>query len=173
MQLHYETNNTFTGNKGVIEALENSSKELAQWLSNKQMKANADKCHFLTNSNEESNVCIDNNIIRNSKCEKLLAVKIYRTLNFNAHISNIGKKSGQKLSVLCKIIPYMGIQKRRLLLLNAHFMSQFSYRPLHCVKSVNIRSYSGPYSVRMRKNADQNNSENGHLVTMSHRRSKN
>ena len=131
MQLHYETNNTFTGNKGVIEALENSSKELAQWLSNKQMKANAKKCHFLINSNEESNICIDNNIIKNSKCEKLLAVKIYQTLNFNAHINNIGKKSGQKLSVLCKIVPYMGIQKRRLLLLNAHFMSQFNYRPLH------------------------------------------
>ena len=27
----------------------------------------------------------------------------------------------------------------------------------HCVKSVRIRSYSGPYSVRMRENADQNN----------------
>ena len=30
-----------------------------------------------------------------------------------------------------------------------------------CVKSVRIRNYSGPYSVRMRKNADQNNSEYG------------
>ena len=90
------------------------------------MKANAKKCHFLINSNEDSNVCIDNNIIKNSKCEKLLAVKIYQTLNFNAHINNIGKKSGQNLSVLCKIVPYMGIQKRRLLLLNVHFMSQFN-----------------------------------------------
>ena len=43
-------------------------------------------------------------------------------------------------------------------------------KTLHCVKSVRIRSYSGPYflafglnaeiySVRMRGNADQNNSE--------------
>ena len=30
---------------------------------------------------------------------------------------------------------------------------------IHCVKSVVIRSYSGPYSVRMRENTDQNNSE--------------
>ena len=29
----------------------------------------------------------------------------------------------------------------------------------HCVKSVRIWSSSGPYSVRMRKNTDQNNSE--------------
>ena len=29
----------------------------------------------------------------------------------------------------------------------------------HCVKSVNIWSYSDPYSVRMRENTDQNNSQ--------------
>ena len=34
---------------------------------------------------------------------------------------------------------------------------------VHCVKSVRIRSYSGPYSVQMRKNTDQNNSEYGHF----------
>ena len=46
----------------------------------------------------------------------------------------------------------------------------------HCVKSVRIRSYSGPHfpafglnirisphSVRMRENVDQNNSEYGHF----------
>ena len=33
-----------------------------------------------------------------------------------------------------------------------------------CVKSVSIRSYSSPYSVRMRENADQNNSKNGHFL---------
>ena len=42
----------------------------------------------------------------------------------------------------------------------------------HCVKSVRIRSYSGPhfllrispYSVQIRENADQNNSEYGHFL---------
>ena len=34
----------------------------------------------------------------------------------------------------------------------------------HCVKSVLIRSYSGPYSVQMRENTDQNNSEYGHFL---------
>ena len=32
------------------------------------------------------------------------------------------------------------------------------------MKSVRIRSYSGPYSVRMRENMDQNNSEYGHFL---------
>ena len=35
---------------------------------------------------------------------------------------------------------------------------------VHCVKSVRIRSYSGPYSVRMRENTDQNNSKYGHFL---------
>ena len=34
---------------------------------------------------------------------------------------------------------------------------------IHCGKSVRIRSYSGLYSVRMRKNTDQNNAEYGHF----------
>ena len=34
----------------------------------------------------------------------------------------------------------------------------------HCMKSVLIRSYSGPYSARMRQNMDQNNSEYGHFL---------
>ena len=36
---------------------------------------------------------------------------------------------------------------------------------IHYVKSVRIRGYSGPYSVQMRKNTDQNNSEYGHFFT--------
>ena len=33
----------------------------------------------------------------------------------------------------------------------------------NCVKNVRIRSFSGPYSVRMRKNTEQKNSEFGHF----------
>ena len=36
----------------------------------------------------------------------------------------------------------------------------------HCVKSVRIWNFSGPYSAQMRENADQENSEYGHF---SHR----
>ena len=35
--------------------------------------------------------------------------------------------------------------------------------PCHCVKSVRIRSFSGPYSVRMWENTDQKTSEYGHF----------
>ena len=54
---------------------------------------------------------------------------------------------------------------------------EISYSHNHCVKSVRIRNYSGPYfptivlnlgispySVRMRENKDQNNSEHGRFL---------
>ena len=34
---------------------------------------------------------------------------------------------------------------------------------IHCVKSVRIRSFSGQYSIRMRENTDQRNSEYEHF----------
>ena len=38
-----------------------------------------------------------------------------------------------------------------------------SQGPKHWVKSVYIRSFSGPYSVRKRENTDQKSSEYGHF----------
>ena len=35
---------------------------------------------------------------------------------------------------------------------------------MHCLKNVRIRSCSAPNSIRMRENADQNNSEYGHFL---------
>ena len=74
-----------------------------------------------------------------------------------------------KLHFLCVI---SSMRHRRFYKKNTH--------PLHCLKSVCIRSYSGPhfpafglnierysvspYSVRMRKNMDQNNFEYKHLL---------
>lgn len=84
-----------------------------QWFSNNQVKANADKCHLLTNSNKESKICIDNNII-NSKCGKVFVVKINQMLNFNAHINDICKKTGHKLSAFFRITFYTDIPRRRL-----------------------------------------------------------
>ena len=50
-------------------------------------------------------------------------------------------------------------------------MSIVKKRHQHCVKSVHIRSYSGPHfpafglnTVRMQEKADQNNSEYGHFL---------
>ena len=43
------------------------------------------------------------------------------------------------------------------------FDNHIFLKAFHCVKSVRIWSYSVPYSVRMRENMNQNNSEYGHF----------
>ena len=46
-----------------------------QWFSDNQMKANPDKCYFITSKGEDIVVDVENNPIKNSKCEILLNVK--------------------------------------------------------------------------------------------------
>ena len=90
------------------------------------MKANLDQCHLLTSSFDKVSTCVDNYNIKSSKCEKLLGIKFDNKLNFSNHIDEICKKAGQKLNALSRVIPYMGLSKR-CILLNAIFISQFSY----------------------------------------------
>ena len=99
---------------------------LFQWFSDNKMKANPDKCHFLCSSNREVSLTIENQIIKNSKFKKLLAIKLDSKLNFNSHIHGICHKAGQKLNAISRITPYMDFEKRRLLV-NAFFYSQFNY----------------------------------------------
>ena len=117
-----------TGNliQEVIQKLENAAKTLFQWFRDNQMKAKPDKCHFLCNSSREVSLTIENQIIKNSKFEKLLGIKLDSKLNFNSRIHDIYQKAAQKLNVISRITPYMGFAKRRLIV-NAFFYSQFNY----------------------------------------------
>ena len=60
---NYADDNTpyTTGNsiEEVIQKLENTTKTFFQWFSDKQMKANPDKCHFICNSNSEVSLTIE------------------------------------------------------------------------------------------------------------------
>ena len=75
------------------------------------MKANPDKCHFITRESMAFVINLENNQITNSKCEKLLWIKIDHKLTFYAHIDEICKKAGQKMNTLSRVIPYMNITK--------------------------------------------------------------
>ena len=117
-----------TGNsiEEVIQKLENAAKTLFQGFSDNQMKANLAKCHFLCNSNREVSLTIENQLIKNSKFEKLLGNKLGSKLNLNSHIHDICQKAGQKLNVISRTTPYMDFAKRRLIV-NIFFYSQFNY----------------------------------------------
>ena len=74
----------------------------------------------------EVSLTIENQIIKNSKFEKLLGIKLDSKLNFNSHIHDICQKARQKLNAISRITPYMDFARRRLII-NAFFYSQFNY----------------------------------------------
>ena len=110
----------------LIISLEQTSNGLSEWFKNNLLKSNADKCHFLVNTNDRVSMNVDGFKIDKSNTEKLLGVKFDKKLPFDDHISDICKKAGRKISALTRVTPYMGIAKKRILM-NAFFTSQFSY----------------------------------------------
>ena len=68
-------------------------------------------------------------ILENADSQKLLAITIDRTFDFNEHITNLCDQASIKIQALARTFPYIPqIQKRPLM--NAYFMSQFGYCPL-------------------------------------------
>ena len=49
--------------------------------------------------------------INNSKCEKLLGIKIDHKLSFDDHIGNMCKKAGVKLNALTRVAQYVNTEK--------------------------------------------------------------
>ena len=68
-------------------------------------------------------------ILENSNSQKLLGVAIDRKLDFNEHVTILCDKASKKIQALARIFPYIPQTQKRLLM-NAYFMSQFSYCPL-------------------------------------------
>ena len=93
------------------------------------MKINADKCHLLVSTNNTVKIKILNFDKTNSKSEKLLGVKYYNKLSFDDHISELCKKIRKNINALSRVVLYMNISKRRILV-DAFFKSQYSYCPL-------------------------------------------
>ena len=57
------------------------------WVTNNGLKANPDKFHLILNNPDEKYfIQIQNFKIFNSKCEKLLGIKIYNCLSFTEHV---------------------------------------------------------------------------------------
>ena len=61
--------------------------------------------------------------------EKLLGITIDNNVNFASHVENLCKNASRRIHALDRISPYMSLTKKRSLL-NAFFVSQFSYFPL-------------------------------------------
>ena len=79
--------------------------------------------------------------INNSLSKKLLGITFDCKLKFNKHIEDICQKASQKLNALARLAPYMGTNKKRILI-NAFFKLQFNYCPfvlMCCKRSLNTK----------------------------------
>ena len=77
------------------------------------MKSNPDKCNFICSTSKKVSIVVECKEINNSAHERLLEVKIE-------------KKVSLKLNALSRITPHLDFKKKRLLM-NSFFMSQFNY----------------------------------------------
>ena len=114
----------------TISLLENESVTILKWIRNNGLKANPDKFHLiLSDANQEYAINIDKFSIQNSKCEKLLGIKIDNKLTFDEHVSDICSKATQKLHALSRVSNFMTL-KHRQVILKSFILSQFGYCPL-------------------------------------------
>ena len=94
------------------------------------LKANPDKFHLILNNPDERYfIKIQNFQIFNSKCKKLLGIKIDGSLSFTEHVGELCNKAIQKLHALSRVAKFMNTEKRRIIM-KAFINSQFSYCPL-------------------------------------------
>ena len=113
----------------MITCLERTADDLFTRCNNNEMKANADKCHFLLSTNEKLKASISNYRIINIDKEKLLGVTIDNHLKCESHIKNLCSKASQKLYALSRISLYMSLNQRRMVM-QSFVMPQFGYCPL-------------------------------------------
>ena len=100
----------------VIKLLEHDSMMLFKWFSDNQMKANISKYHCLVNKNDKVVINLGEVEIKNNENEKLLRIKCDTKLNFNEHLNDIISKLSHKINALSRVVPLMGLSKKRLLM---------------------------------------------------------
>ena len=116
--------------ENLLHNLEDDTLSAILWFDANYMKLNQEKCHFLTKGvTEYLWVKVGDEMIWESKSEKLLGVTVDKNLNFNDHLSNVCKKANQKVTALARIAGILPFHKRRLIL-TSFIESQFSYCPL-------------------------------------------
>ena len=129
--------------KDLLQNLEYDTLSAIMWFEDNFMKLNKDKCHFLVSgiTHEHLFAKVGDELIWESADEKLLGVTIDKNLNFNAHLSILCKKVGQKVTALARVAKLPSFDKKRTLL-KAFIESQFSHCPLvwmFCSRKMNTK----------------------------------
>ena len=100
--------------------------KISKWFHENGLKANQNKCDFLSSLDINAKFSLRACILENSDSPKLLGVTIDRKLNFNEHVTNLCDKASKKIRTLAIILPYIP-QTKKQLLMKAYSMSQIGY----------------------------------------------
>ena len=80
------------------------------------MKVNHGKCHLLLRTQEEANIQIVNTTKKCTKSKKLLGIVLDNKIKFHKYVENICQEASKKRNALVKVINYMELPKRRILM---------------------------------------------------------
>ena len=80
------------------------------------MKANSDKSHLLLSCNESSTLVIDGSSIETNRRKVFLGRTIDKYLKLDDYVNNPCKKACQKFNALARLVPYMNVGKRRIIM---------------------------------------------------------
>ena len=115
----------------LLYSLEHDTHIAIEWFESNYMKLNKEICHFLISGHKYEHLWI--NVGRAKIWENnsvtLLGVHIDNSLKLDKHVTELCKKSGNRLSGLsrlAKILPFQEIG----ILMKSFFDSEFSYCPL-------------------------------------------
>ena len=93
------------------------------------MIVNTGKDHLLVSENVRATAKIDNNYIESEREQVLLGLTIDSNLTFENYINNICKRASQKLNALARVVPYINMTKK-VVIMKSFVTSQFGYCPL-------------------------------------------
>ena len=113
----------------IFEKLEKGIQRIFDWFSENFLKVKADKCHPIASSKVPIDIEISDIKVISESRVTILGIHADNRLNFDYHASQLCKKASKKLHVLDRILKYVEISKRRVLL-NSCITSQLSYYPL-------------------------------------------
>ena len=115
----------------LIQNLESDTASALMWFDANYMKSNQSKCHFIlpSSSPEHFWIRVGEQVIWESRHEKLLGLGVDKELKFHEHVKAICKKASAKVTALGRLIKIIPLERKKVIF-NAFITSQFSHCPL-------------------------------------------
>ena len=115
----------------LIRILKSESAVVIDWFKINKMVVNPDKFQAIIldkrkRDHTDEHITVGNQQI---KSMKLLGLQLNDKLNFNLHISHIGKSAANQLNALIRLKKFMNFEEKKILI-NSYFMANFNYCPL-------------------------------------------